>query len=221
MNELTVHNIKNQIVNLPNRPPAMLANNIAEVYGVETRRVNEAVKRNPDRFPDDFCFRLTENEAGILKSQNATSSLKHGGARHLPWMFTRYGANMLSAVLKSPVASQRAIQIMRAFSALEEAAQEAAALQPEAPSPSAGMMTISKDHYINLQQRYINLQQDKIKLLELQYVKKPRRKNRPLTEEVKKEIIRLKLKGLSQSQIAKQVDRSTATVSFVLNLVEG
>lgn len=217
MNELTVHDIQSHIITLPNHPPFMLAKDLSEIYQIKSEQIRQAVRRNKDRFPDDFVFQMTREEVTAL--QNEGSLIWNGGS--LPLGFTRYGANMLSAVLKSPVASQRAIQIMRAFSALEEAAQEAAALQPEAPSLSAGMMTISKDHYINLQQRYINLQQDKIKLLELQYVKKPRRKNRPLTEEVKKEIIRLKLKGLSQSQIAKQVDRSTATVSFVLNLVEG
>lgn len=220
MKELTVQDIQNQIVNLPNRPPAMLANHLAKIYGVETKRINEAVRRNHDRFPEDFCYRLTKEEREILpKSQNATLGYAFGG--HLPWMFTRLGANQLSTVLKSPVAARRSVQIMRAFSALEDAAQEAADHQPEAPSAlSAGMMTISKDEYISLQQRYIELQQDKIKLLELQYVKKPRRKGRPLTEEDKKEIIRLSLQGLSQSEIARRIGRSNATVCFLLKHAE-
>jgi len=88
------------------------------LYGVSTKRLLEQVKRNKERFPDDFMFQLTENEFAFLRSQIATS--KRGGRRYLPYAFTRNGANMLSAILNSSIAVARSIQIMRAFSILEE-----------------------------------------------------------------------------------------------------
>ena len=72
---------------------------LALLYGVETKRLNEQVKRNIERFPDDFMFQLNKEEVGILKSQNATSSW--GGDRRLPYAFTEQGIAMLSSVLKS------------------------------------------------------------------------------------------------------------------------
>ncbi len=89
---------------------------IAELYGVETRRLNEQVKRNISRFPEDFMFRLTTEEFKNLKSQNATSSW--GGRRKLPYAFTELGVSMLSSVLSSEAAIQANIQIMRAFAAM-------------------------------------------------------------------------------------------------------
>jgi DNA-directed RNA polymerase specialized sigma24 family protein len=129
---------------------------------------------------------------------------------------------MLSSVLKSAIAAQRSVQIMRAFSALEEATKEATSPQNEGlPSTiPEGMMTISKDDYISLQQRYIDLQQDKINMLERQYTKKPRKKSRPLTDADRAEIIELKKQGHSQAEIARMTGRSSATVSFILNLTE-
>ena len=91
----------------------MLDRNLAELYGVETRRLNEQVKRNIERFPEDFMFQLTSNEFDNLKSQIATSSW--GGVRKMPYAFTEQGVAMLSGVLKSPTAVAVNIQIMRAF----------------------------------------------------------------------------------------------------------
>jgi len=96
----------------------ILDEDLARLYKVSTKRLIEQVKRNLDRFPSDFMFQLTEDEYVILRSQIATSSW--GGRRYLPYVFTRNGANMVSAILKSSVAIQRSIQIMRAFSTLEE-----------------------------------------------------------------------------------------------------
>ena len=76
----------------------MLDEDLAELYGVETRRLNEQVKRNPDRFPVDFKFQLSEKEFEILISQNATSSW--GGRRKLPYAFSEHGVLMLSSALK-------------------------------------------------------------------------------------------------------------------------
>jgi hypothetical protein len=77
---------------------------LADLYGVTTRRLNEQVRRNADRFPDDFAFRLTRQEFAILKSQNATSNSGPGGRRTLPMVFTEHGAVMAANVLSSKVA---------------------------------------------------------------------------------------------------------------------
>ena len=86
---------------------------LALLYGVETKRLNEQVKRNIERFPEDFMFQLSKEEVEILKSQNATSSW--GGNRRLPYAFTEQGIAMLSSVLKSQAAVEVNIRIMRAF----------------------------------------------------------------------------------------------------------
>ncbi len=83
------------------------------MYGVETRRLNENVKRNADRFPDDFMFQLSGNEWSNLKSQIVTS--RWGGRRKLPFAFTEQGVAMLSSVLNSPQAIAVNIHIMRVF----------------------------------------------------------------------------------------------------------
>lgn len=94
----------------------MLDNDLATLYSVETRRLNEQVKRNIERFPDDFMFQLTKEELDNLMSQNATSSW--GGTRKLPYAFTEQGIAMLSSVLKSKTAVEVNIRIMRAFIAM-------------------------------------------------------------------------------------------------------
>lgn len=86
---------------------------LALLYGVETRVLNQAVKRNRERFPDDFMFQLSKEDVEILKSQNVTSSW--GGDRRLPYAFTEQGIAMLSSVLKSQTAVDVNIRIMRAF----------------------------------------------------------------------------------------------------------
>lgn len=94
----------------------MLDNDLATLYSVETRRLNEQVKRNIERFPDDFMFQLRKDELDNLMSQNATSSW--GGTRKLPYAFTEQGIAMLSSVLKSKTAVEVNIRIMRAFIAM-------------------------------------------------------------------------------------------------------
>lgn len=96
----------------------MLDEDLAELYGVETRRLNEQVRRNLDRFPKDFMFALSEQEFADLKSQNATSSW--GGRRKLPNAFTEHGVLMLSSVLNSKQAIQVNIQIMRIYTRIRE-----------------------------------------------------------------------------------------------------
>jgi len=98
----------------------MLDRDLAELYQVETRRLNEQVKRNLDRFPDDFMFQITKEEYENLKSQIATSSLEHGGVRKIPYVFTEEGIYMLATVLNSKVAVQTNIAIIRTFKKLRE-----------------------------------------------------------------------------------------------------
>ena len=96
----------------------MLDSDLAKLYGVETRVLNQAVKRNIERFPEDFMFELTEVESEILRSQIGTSSW--GGNRYVPMAFTEQGVAMLSSVLNSPTAIKVNIQIIRVFAKIRE-----------------------------------------------------------------------------------------------------
>src|ERR1017187_7138160 len=98
----------------------MLDADLAELYEVETRELNQAVRRNLERFPDDFMFRLTDGEAAVLRSQTVTSNEGRGGRRYNPYAFTEQGVAMLSSVLRSTRAVQVNIAIMRAFVKLRE-----------------------------------------------------------------------------------------------------
>ena len=94
----------------------MLDSDLAEIYGVETKRLNEQVKRNIERFPEEFMFQLSAEEFEVLRSQIATSKKEtRGGRQYLPFVFTEQGVAMLSAVLKSEKAIKASIQIMKAF----------------------------------------------------------------------------------------------------------
>ncbi len=90
----------------------MLDFDLAALYGVSTKRLIEQVKRNVERFPKDFAFRLTRQEFDILRSQTATSKAGRGGRRYLPWVFTEHGVAMLSSVLRSPMAIKVVNQLM-------------------------------------------------------------------------------------------------------------
>jgi hypothetical protein len=96
----------------------MLDSDLADLYQVETRRLNEQVKRNLSRFPEDFMFQLTQDEWGNLMSQIATSNSDWGGRRKAPYAFTEHGVLMLSSVLNSERAIQVNIQIMRIYTRL-------------------------------------------------------------------------------------------------------
>ena len=111
--QLPVENKVESLIRVIRGQQVMLDRDLAELYGVETKRLNEQVKRNIERFPEDFMFQLTSNEFDNLKSQFATSSW--GGVRKLPYAFTEQGVAMLSGVLKSPTAVEVNIRIMRAF----------------------------------------------------------------------------------------------------------
>jgi hypothetical protein len=114
---LSEETISNKIYFIRNQK-VMLDSDLALLYGVETKRLNEQVKRNETRFPLDFMFQLTGTEFHNLKSQVATSSW--GGTRKLPFAFTEHGVLMLSSVLKSDKAIQTNIQIMRIFTKVRQ-----------------------------------------------------------------------------------------------------
>lgn len=98
----------------------MLDSDLADLYQVLTKNLNKAVARNTDRFPEDFMFQLTEEEAESLRFQIGTSNAGRGGRRYLPYAFTEQGVAMLSSVLNSKRAAHVNIVIMRAFVKLRE-----------------------------------------------------------------------------------------------------
>jgi len=93
----------------------MLDEDLAEIYQVETKVMNQTVKRNIDRFPPEFMFQLTHVEYDNLRSQFVTSKDGHGGRRYLPFAFTEHGVIMLSSVLNSKIATQINIAVVKAF----------------------------------------------------------------------------------------------------------
>ncbi len=118
MNELVpISTIENRIYTIRG-VQVMIDRDIAELYGVETRRINEQVKRNQERFPESFCFQLTESEFENWKSQFATSNSDKMGLRKIPYAFTEQGVAMLSSVLKSKQAVAVSVRIIEAFVAM-------------------------------------------------------------------------------------------------------
>ncbi len=112
-----IEDIKNLIYTVRGKQ-VILDSDVAMLYHYPTKRVNETVKRNKERFPEKFCFQLTEDETENLRSQFATSSLakeNYGGRRTLPYVFTEQGIAMLSGLLRNEIAIQVSINIMNAF----------------------------------------------------------------------------------------------------------
>lgn len=115
-NELAIEDIKNLIYMIRGKQ-VMIDNDVANIYHCETKYLNRVVKRNIERFPEEFCFRLTEDEFEVLRCQFVTLN-KNGRGQHrkyLPYVFTEQGIAMLSALLKSDVAVRVSINIMKAF----------------------------------------------------------------------------------------------------------
>jgi len=115
---IPVERVENRILSIRGHR-VMLDADLAELYGVPTKRLNEAVRRNAARFPEDFMFQLSADETETLRSQIATSNGR-GGRRYIPYVFTELGVAMLSSVLNSERAVQVNIAIMRAFVRLRE-----------------------------------------------------------------------------------------------------
>ena len=111
--EISSNEIKELIYNIRGKQ-VMLDSDVARLYHYETRRINETVKRNSERFPVEFCFQLTSKEYETLKSQIATSNVR-GGKQKLPYVFTEKGIIMLSGLLKNEVAIEVSIKIVEAF----------------------------------------------------------------------------------------------------------
>jgi phage regulator Rha-like protein len=99
----------------------ILDSDLAELYGVEVRSLNQQVKRNARRFPDDFVMQLTAEEVASLRSQNVISNPGRGGSRYLPYAFTEHGAIMAASVLNSERAVEMSIFVVRAFVRMREA----------------------------------------------------------------------------------------------------
>ena len=118
-NIIPVERIANKIYVIREQK-VILDKDIAELYEIPTGRLNEQVKRNIKRFPNDFMFQLTKEEYEVLKSQNAISKTKRGGRRYNPFAFTEQGIAMLSSVINSERAIEVNILIMRAFVKLRE-----------------------------------------------------------------------------------------------------
>lgn len=116
--ESMIHTLRGQRV--------MLDADLARFFDVETKRINETVRRNLSRFPLDFAFQLLRQEVASLRSQSATSNIidpateQRGGRRTLPWAFTEHGVVMLAAVLNSPIAMEASVRVVRAFVRLRE-----------------------------------------------------------------------------------------------------
>jgi len=120
VDELLVQGEINSKILMLRGKQVMLDRDLAELYQIETRRLNEQMKRNIDRFPDDFMFQLTEKELENWKSQFATSNREIMGLRKMPYAFTEEGIYMLATVLNSKVAIQTNIAIIRTFKKLRE-----------------------------------------------------------------------------------------------------
>ena len=116
----TIEEIQGMIYTIRGKQ-VMLDSDVAGLYETETKKINQAVKRNIKRFPEDFCFQLTESELENLRSQFVTSSLEnnnYGGRRYLPYVFTEQGIAMLSGLLNSDRAINMSIKIIEAFMAM-------------------------------------------------------------------------------------------------------
>ncbi|MEB3421910.1 ORF6N domain-containing protein [Salipiger marinus] len=115
----TVSGIRTRIFTLPDRPPFMIAADLAEVYATRVDAITQAIRRNPERFPEDFVFSFTEAEMEVLKTQNVFSMKAN---RALQRGFTHAGAYGVSAVLKTPVAARVSVIVHRAFAEMEQRA---------------------------------------------------------------------------------------------------
>jgi len=120
MNEIVLLENVEQKILVVRSQKVMMDRDLAELYGVETKVLIQAVKRNRDRFPPDFMFQLNNQEVARLRSQLVTSNSGRGGRRYLPYVFTEQGVAMLSTVLKSERAIKVNIAIMRTFVKLRQ-----------------------------------------------------------------------------------------------------
>jgi len=137
----------------------MLDEDLADLYGVETRVLVQQVRRNEKRFPDDFMFQLSTGEFGNLKSQSVISSGGHGGRRKRPLVFTEHGIAMLSGILRSERAIAVNIEIMRVFVELRRVASSYAAIEERLEQIEADIGARLGEHDEQLDQIFKTLRQ--------------------------------------------------------------
>jgi len=152
MSKNDISTVENRIITIRGQR-VILDSDLAQVYGVETKRLNEAVKLNADRFPNDFAFVLTQAEVTNLKSQFATSSFGHGGSRKPASAFTEHCAIMVASILRSKKASEMSIFVVRAFVKIREHLLS----QVELESRPAQIENALLSHDHNIQELYQQL----------------------------------------------------------------
>lgn len=220
MKELTIKDIQTKIITLPNRPPFMLGHQLAAIYQVKPEQISQAVRRHLDRFPEDFCFLLTDEEKASLQFEGMLSY--QGGQS--PRGFTRNGANQLSSVLRSTVADARSVQIIRAFSDLEEMAEQGKPLQQEAaPAMQPGFRIIPDDEYIGLLKDRNNLLQESNELLRqrLDDVANRPKTRVNFTPEEDAMALRLHSQGFSPREIGNKIGKKIESVRSCLRRLKG
>jgi len=194
-----IERIQSLIISLPGRPDGMFAKDLAKIYQVKTGRLNEAVKRNKNKFPDDFMFQVTDIEQKFLLSQNAISQQSPA----LTYIFTQYGANQLSSILRSDIAVKRSIQIMRAFTDYNK------------------KESLPTNYIEALEQLVIS---EKQKVLALEEIEKQKKVVKKQTRKIKKDRPKVKYydkvldskSDFTITQIAKQVEMTAHSLNTVL-----
>ena len=165
---ITEENVMNKIYYIRGQK-VMLDSILAELYGVETKVLNQAVKRNIVRFPSDFMFELTQQEYESLRSQIVTLKKRGNHSKYLPNVFTEQGVAMLSSVLRSPQAIQVNIQIMRVFTRIRQMVADYTSLQLEIAEIKHAVEKISKkqegqNKNVELIFEYIDRLQEKLEI---------------------------------------------------------
>ncbi len=144
MNQITIADQNFSILELPGRPPAMLDRDVALLYEVTTREINQAAKNNPGKFPSDFCFVVTDSELQDLKSKIVTSNPRAFN-RGNPSLFTLEGCNMLATIIKSTTAVKRAVQIIKGFTMVERGDVQIESIDQSKMLPTTKAKNIIKD----------------------------------------------------------------------------
>ena len=139
------------------RQKVMLDSDLAKLYDVETEVLNQGVKRNKKRFPEDFMFQLTDEEWKSLKSQIVISKKGRGGRRYNPYVFTEQGVAMLSSVLKSERAIEVNVQIMRVFVKLRQIALTNVELAKELQEFKTAFISYAQQNNVNIEEIFRQL----------------------------------------------------------------
>lgn len=122
--------VEDRIIIIRNRP-VLLDRDVAELYGVQTKEINQAVRNNPNKFPEGYILELDQQELAYLKSKVLTSSANHGGARYIPKVFTEKGLYMLATILKGKRAVDATLEIIETYAQVRELQRDLVALHRE------------------------------------------------------------------------------------------